>query len=82
MKKEDKFKPYVYKVYNNIGNLEEYSRYYYTIKEALDWYNKQGKWLENHFNRKLILIDTHLNLFTYIKHYDNTTKNINKEIIS
>ena len=66
MKNEDKFKPYVYKTYNNRGNLEDYSRYYYTRKEALDWYNKQGKWLENHFKRKLILIDTHLNLFTYV----------------
>ena len=42
MRKEDRFKPYVYKVYNNIGNLEEYSRYYYTRKEALDWYNKEN----------------------------------------
>ena len=66
MRKEDKFKPCVYKVYNNRGNLEDYSRYYYTRKEALDWYNKHGIWLENHFNRKLILIDTHLNLFTYV----------------
>ena len=82
MRKEDRDKPYIYKVYNSSGNLEEYSRYYYTRKEALDWYNTQGKWLEKQFNRKLILIDTDINLFTYIKHYDNTTKNINKEIIS
>lgn len=82
MRKEDRFKPYIYKVYNSMGNLEEYSRYYYTKKEAIDWYNKQGKWLEKHFNRKLILIDTDINLFTYIKHYDNITKNINKEILS
>jgi hypothetical protein len=66
MRKEDKLKPYIYKVYNSRGNLEEYSKHYYTKKEALDWYNKQGKWLEKHFNRELILIDTHLNLFTYV----------------
>lgn len=66
MRKEDRFKPYIYKVYNSRGKLEEYSRYYYTRKEAIDWYKNQGKWLESHFNRKLILIDTHLNLFTYV----------------
>jgi hypothetical protein len=66
MRKEERFKPYVYKVHNSRGNLEEYSRYYYTKKEAIDWYNSQGKWLEKHFNRKLILIDTHLNLFTNV----------------
>jgi len=82
MRKEDRNRPYIYKVYNSRGNLEEYSRYYYTKKEALDWYNKQGKWLEKLLNRKLILINTDINLFTYIKHYDNITKNINKEIIS
>jgi len=82
MRKEDRFKPYIYKVYNSRGKLEEYSRYYYTKKEALDWYNKQGKWLEKHLNRKLILIDTDINLFTYLKNYDNITKNINKEILS
>ena len=66
MRKEDRFKPYIYKVYNSRGNLEEYSRYYKTKKEAIDWYNKQGKWLEKQFNRKLILIDTDINLFTYV----------------
>ena len=66
MRKEDRFKHYIYKVYNSRGNLEEYSRYYYTKKEAVEWYNSQGKWLEKHFNRKLILINTHLNLFTNV----------------
>ena len=66
MRKEDKLRPYIYKVYNSSGNLEEYSRYYYTKKEAVNWYNTQGKWLESHFNRELILIDTDINLFTYV----------------
>tara|TARA_R110000851_G_scaffold28032_2_gene78426 strand:+ start:336 stop:548 length:213 start_codon:yes stop_codon:yes gene_type:complete len=57
MRKEDRFKPYVYKVHNSSGNLEEYSRYYYTKKEAVDWYNTQGKWLEKHFDRNLVLIE-------------------------
>lgn len=82
MRKEDRYKPYIYKVRNEKGRLEEYSRYYKTKREAVDWYNTHGKWLEKHFNRKLILIDTDINLFTYIKHYDNITKNINKEILS
>ena len=66
MKNEDKFKPYVYKTYNNRGNLEDYSRYYYTRKEALDWYNKHGIWLENHFNRKLLLIENREYTQTYL----------------
>ena len=66
MRKEDKFKPYIYKVYNNIGKLEEYSGYFSTKEEALNWHSKHGKWLESHFKRELILIDTHLNLFTYV----------------
>jgi len=66
MRKEDRYKPYIYKVRNEKGRLEEYSRYYKTKREALDWYNKHGKWLEKHFNRKLILIDTDINLFTYV----------------
>ena len=57
MRKEDRFRPYIYKVYNSRGNLEEYSRYYRTKKEAVEWYNSQGKWLEKNLNRKLILID-------------------------
>ena len=66
MRKEDRFKPYIYKVYNSRGKLEEYSRYYKTKKEAVYWYKTQGKWLEKHLNRKLILIDTDINLFTYV----------------
>jgi hypothetical protein len=66
MRAEDKLKPYIYKVYNSMGKLEEYSRYYHTRKEAIDWYNTQGKWLESHFKRKLILIDNDINLFTYV----------------
>ena len=66
MRKEDRDKPYIYKVYNSRGNLEEYSRYYRTKREAVNWYNNHGKWLEKHFNRKLILIDTDINLFNYV----------------
>jgi len=66
MRKEDRFKPYIYKTRNKQGKLEEYSRYYKTKKEAVYWYKTQGKWLEKHLNRKLILIDTDINLFTYV----------------
>jgi hypothetical protein len=55
MRKEDKFKPYIYKVYNNIGKLEEYSGYFSTKEEALNWHSKQGVWLSNHFKRELII---------------------------
>ena len=30
MRKEDRYKPYIYKVRNEKGRLEEYSRYYKT----------------------------------------------------
>ena len=68
MRKEDKFKPYIYKVYNNIGKLEEYSGYFSTKEEAFNWYSKQGVWLENHFNRELILTEEYkqINLFNYV----------------
>ena len=66
MRKEDRYKPYIYKVYNSRGNLEEYSRYYRTKGEAVNWYNNHGKWLEQNLNRKLILIDTDINLFNYV----------------
>ena len=36
MKNEDKFKPYVYKVYNRNGKLEEYSGYFSTKEEAIN----------------------------------------------
>ena len=66
MRKEDRYKPYIYKTRNKQGKLEEYSRYYKTKKEAVYWYKTQGKWLEKHLNRKLILIDTDINLFNYV----------------
>ena len=55
MRKEDKFKPYVYKVYNRNGKLEEYSGYFSTKEEAINWRTKKGEWLSNHFKRELIL---------------------------
>ena len=65
MRKEDKFKPYIYKVYNKIGKLEEYSGYFSTKEEAFNWYSKQGVWLENQFKRELILTEEYkqINLF-------------------
>jgi hypothetical protein len=68
MKKENKFKPYVYKVYNRNGKLEEYSGYFSTKEEALNWHSKHGKWLENHFKRELILTEEYkqINLFNYV----------------
>ena len=65
MKNEDKFKPYVYKVYNNIGKLEEYSGYFSTKEEAINWRTKKGEWLSNHFKRELILTEEY-KLFTYV----------------
>ena len=68
MRKEDRDKPYIYKVYNSRGNLEEYSRCYKTKREALDWHSKQGVWLSNHFKRELILTEEYkqINLFNYV----------------
>jgi len=37
------------------GKLEEYSGSFKTIKDARKWYEKHGKWLEEQFNRKLVL---------------------------
>ena len=65
MKKEDKFKPYVYKVYNRNGKLEEYSGYFSTKEEAINWRTKKGEWLSNHFKRELILTEEY-KLFTYV----------------
>jgi hypothetical protein len=65
MKKEDKFKPYVYKVYNRSGKLEEYSGYFSTKEEAINWRTKKGEWLSNHFKRELILTEEY-KLFTYV----------------
>ena len=49
---------YQYVVRNRFGNLEEYSKEYDNICDAINWYNSGGKWLENQFNRKLKLITT------------------------
>ena len=59
MRKEDRDKPYIYKVYNSRGNLEEYSRYYRTKREAVNWYNTHGKWLEKHFNTCCMFMYVH-----------------------
>lgn len=46
---------YQYKAKNRLGDLEEYSKEYDNLCEAINWYNKNGKWLEDKFNRTLIL---------------------------
>lgn len=48
---------YIYKVKNPYGDLEDYSKPYATMTEALEWYSEGGKWLENEFNRELILCE-------------------------
>ena len=55
-KKLRNFKPFEYKVYNSENELEVYSGGFMTKAEAIKWYDNHGKWLENHFNRNLILI--------------------------
>lgn len=37
------------------GVMEEYSGSFRSKKAALGWYELHGKWLEEKFNRKLIL---------------------------
>lgn len=37
------------------GIMEEYSGSFRTRKIALQWYEEHGRWLEEKFNRKLIL---------------------------
>ena len=67
----DSQKPFIYKVENNKGRLEDYSGGFDTKEQALEWFNKEGKWLENHFNRELILVERQepINLFTNIIDY-------------
>lgn len=48
---------YQYKVKNRFGELEEYSKEYDTMCEALNWYSQGGKWLEKECNRNLILCE-------------------------
>lgn len=52
-------KQYVYKVKNKHGDLEDYSKPYPTMCEALAWYadKTKGAWLEKEFNRDLILCE-------------------------
>ena len=71
MKESIFYKPFMYKVENKIGKLEDYSGTFSTKEEAQQWYSKQGKWLENHFKRELILTEEtrQINLFTNILDY-------------
>ena len=65
-KKLRNFKPFEYKVYNSENELENYSGGFMTEQIAIDWYNKHGIWLENHFNRKLLLIENREYKQTYL----------------
>mgnify|MGYP001275278477 FL=1 len=60
------FKPFEYKVYNKDNVLENYSGGFMTEQKAIDWYNKHGVWLENHFNRTLVLIENREYKQTYL----------------
>lgn len=46
---------YQYKVMNSKGYLEEYSKEYNTLCEAVAWYNTGGRWLEENCQRELVL---------------------------
>ena len=65
-KKLRNFKPFEQKVYNSENDLENYSGGFMTEQIAIDWYNKHGVWLENHFNRKLLLIENREYTQTYL----------------
>ena len=65
-KKLRNFKPFEYKVYNSENELENYSGGFMTEQIAIDWYNKHGVWLENHFNRKLLIIENREYRQTYL----------------
>lgn len=69
------YKPFMYKVENKKGRLEDYSGTFATKEDALNWYDKNGKWLEQHFNRELILTSENrqINLFTNILDYVPST---------
>ena len=71
----DNYKPYIYRVENDKGRLEDYSGNFRTKEEALTWYSKNGVWLEQHFNRELILVKStkQINLFTNIEDYVSST---------
>ena len=71
----NRYKPYIYRVENKQGNLEDYSGYFYTKEQALKWYEKEGRWLEKNLNRTLILVKNskQINLFTNIEDYVSST---------
>jgi hypothetical protein len=50
-------RPFEYMVYNSEGELEIYSSGFTTQDKAIEWYDKHGVWLENQFNRRLVLIE-------------------------
>ena len=62
------FQPFQYMTYNVRNEMEDYSGSFDTKEEAKQWYYEHGIWLENQFNRTLILIEKtkkQLNLFNY-----------------
>lgn len=49
-------KKYIYKVINDKGRFEDYSGEFKTKEDALNWYERNGKYLEKQFNRKFYLL--------------------------
>ena len=50
-------KPFEYRVYNNLAELEPYSGGFLTKEKAKQWYDKYGTWLEDKFKRRLVLVE-------------------------
>lgn len=48
-------KKYIYKVINEQGRFEDYSGEFKTKEDAIKWYEQNGKYLEEKFNRTLYL---------------------------
>ena len=40
------------------GIIYDYSGSFKTVTDACSWYLKHGRWLEEHFNRELIFVQT------------------------
>ena len=51
------YKPFEYRVYNNLAELEPYSGGFLTKEDAEKWYYKHGVKLEEMFKRTLVLIE-------------------------
>jgi hypothetical protein len=63
------FKPFEYRVYNNLEELEPYSGGFLTEEDAEKWYNKHGVWLEETFKRTLVLIENRNSYQTHFNFY-------------